>query len=44
LPYHGRFDNPNEPESGVNLREHVHYEDTDGCAMKTGEREHRTDP
>lgn len=36
--YRGRFNNPNEPETGVNLREHVKHEDTMGEAIKTGER------
>jgi hypothetical protein len=30
--------NPNEPETGVNLRQHEIYTDTDGMAMKTGRR------
>jgi hypothetical protein len=42
--YHGRFDNPNEPETGVNLRQHEIYTDTDGFEMKTGEERDRTDP
>jgi hypothetical protein len=29
---------PNQPETGVNLRQHVRYTDTDGFATKTGER------
>jgi hypothetical protein len=34
--------NPNQPEAGVNLRQHVIRTDTDGFTMKTGERERRT--
>jgi hypothetical protein len=30
--------NPNEPETGVNLRQHVIRTDTDIFAMRTGER------
>jgi len=30
--------NPNQPETGVNLRQHVIRTDTDYFAMRTGER------
>jgi hypothetical protein len=30
--------NPNEPETGVNLRQHIIRVDTDYFAMRTGER------
>jgi hypothetical protein len=36
--------NPNEPETGVNLRQHVIRGDTEAYTMKTGETEHRTEP
>jgi hypothetical protein len=32
-PYCGRFDNPNESETGVNLRQHEIYTDTMGEAI-----------
>jgi hypothetical protein len=36
--------NPNEPETGVNLRQHVIRTDTDGFEMKTGEERDRSEP
>jgi len=41
--YRGRFNNnPNEPETGVNLRQHVVHCEVDECARKTGVHEERS--
>lgn len=35
--YRGRFQNPNEPETGVNCRQHAVHTDTMGLNIKTDE-------